>query len=60
MSSGNVTRGFINYLKNEMKASEDLIANAIVTAGIDSYTSFADFDDDEIKNLCSTLRKPGG
>lgn len=51
---------FQQYLIQQLNANTVGIANAIIEAGIDTYETFADFDDDEMKNVCYTLRKPGG
>jgi len=51
---------FQQYLIQQLNANTVGIANAIIEAGIDTYETFADFDDDEMKNVCHTLRKSGG
>ena len=48
------------YLKREIGLSTDEQANAVMAEGISDLGSFALFSKDDIKTLCSSVRKPGG
>jgi hypothetical protein len=52
------------YLKDAIGLGANALgttrANAIMAEGLDSFDSLVDFDKDDIKSLCSTVRKPGG
>ena len=52
-------RAFRNYLMQQLKASEDA-ANALIDSGLDDFDSFQDYEEGNIHNLCTTIRKPGG
>ena len=52
------------YLKDVIGLGNDQLgterANAIIAEGLDSFDALVDFNKDDIKSLCSTVRKPGG
>jgi hypothetical protein len=56
--------GFKNYLKDVIGLGGNALgterADAIIAEGLDGFDAFVDFDKDDIKSLCSTVRKPGG
>lgn len=54
------TQSLRDYLKEEMKFRTNEKANAVMAEGLDTFASFLDFTKDDIKTLCSSIRKPGG
>ena len=54
------TRSLQTYLKDQMKFRTNEKADAVMAEGLDTYASFLDFTKDDIKTLCSSIRKPGG
>ena len=52
------------YLKDVIGLGNDQLgterANAIIAEGLDGFDALVDFNKDDIKSLCSTVRKPGG
>ncbi len=52
------------YLKEIIGLGMDQLgtnrANAIIAEGLNSFDTLVDFNKDDIKSLCSTVRKPGG
>ncbi len=52
------------YLKDVIGLGNDQLgtdrANAIIGEGLDNFNALVDFNKDDIKSLCSTVRKPGG
>ena len=48
------------YLRREIGLATDEQANAVMAEGINDIEAFALFSKDDIKTLCSSVRKPGG
>ncbi len=52
------------YLKTVIGLGDDQLgterANAIIAEGLNTFDALVDFNKDDIKSLCSTVRKPGG
>lgn len=52
------------YLKSVIGLGDDQLgterANALIAEGLDTFDALVDFNKDDIKSLCSTVRKPGG
>ena len=48
-----------NYLVNTL-GFPDAVRNAIVAQGYVTYDTFEYMTDDDVTNLCQTIRKPGG
>ena len=61
MAATNVIRA---YLKEVIGLGDDdqgtNRANAMIAEGLDSFESMMDFSKEDIKSLCSSIRKPGG
>ena len=49
-----------NYLRREIGLNTVAQSDAVMTEGINDLESFALFTKDDIKVLCSSVRKPGG
>ena len=49
-----------NYLVTHLKAGSNDKAEAIIDGGLDSYSTFTDFEEKDVNSFCSTLRRPGG
>ena len=58
------TNAIKTYLREVIGFSDGeegtLKANAMITEGLDSFKSLVDFNKQDIKSLCSSIRKPGG
>ena len=54
------TTPFLRYLRDEVKAGDLTKADKIEASGISDLASFADFEEQDVVTLCSTLRRPGG
>jgi len=52
-------RAFRTYLIQQLKADE-ASAEAIILSGLDDFSSFEDYEEGNVHNLCTTIRKPGG
>ena len=53
-------QAFLRYLRDEAKAGDLPKAEKIEASGVTDLDSFADFEEQDIVTLCSTLRRPGG
>jgi len=51
-------RAFRNYLIQQLKA-DGASAEAIILSGLDDFSSFEDYEEGNVHNLCTTIRKPG-
>jgi len=51
-------QAFQNYLQNIGFPVE--LRNALVAQGLDNVTNFFGMTDDDVEDLCSNIRKPGG
>ena len=49
-----------NYLQNVIGLTDAAQANAVIDEGITNLEDLADFEEDDIKTLCSSVRRPGG
>lgn len=58
------TNAIRTYLKDVIGLGNDQLgtdrANAIIGEGLDNFDALVDFNKDDIKSLCYTVRKPGG
>ena len=58
------TNAIRTYLKDVISLGNDQLgtdrANAIIGEGLDNFDALVDFNKDDIKYLCYTVRKPGG
>jgi len=50
---------FVAYLTGTHNFARAL-ADELINQGLDSFAAFADLTDDDIKQICSVIRKPGG
>ena len=48
------------YLNVDIGLGADDRANAVWAEGLETLDEFKDFDDDRIKTICKSVRRPGG
>lgn len=51
---------FDDYLDNVIGLNTADQINAVIAEGLDNFDVLADFEADEVKTLCATVRSPGG
>ena len=53
------TAAFVNYLDTTFNFAR-VLAEELATQGLDSFPAFVDLSDEDVKEICTTIRKPGG